>query len=62
VVRRAVLGCLLVVAAISIAWLNAVAGLVFVLSVLICPGAVAVLLNRMRLRDDWMGDVGPHPS
>jgi len=54
---------LLVVGAISISSLNAVAGLVFVLSVLICPGAVAILLNRVQLRDEWTGDFGPpHPN
>lgn len=61
--RRAVLGCLLVVGAISISWLNAIAGLVFVFSVLICPGAVAILLNRVQLRDEWAGELGPpHPN
>ena len=58
-VRRAVLGSLLVVGAISIALLNAVAGVVFVVSVLICPGAVALLLNRVQLGDDWTGEIGP---
>jgi hypothetical protein len=51
VFRRAVLGSLLVMGAIAIASLNAVAALVFVLSVLICPAAVAMLLNQMR--DEW---------
>jgi len=50
VLRRPLLGCLLVAAALSLASWSPLAGAAFAVCVVLSPGLVAMALNRVRDR------------
>jgi hypothetical protein len=56
VLRRLLLGCLLVAAAAALMTLSVVVGLLFIVCVLISPRVVAVALNGIPVRDDRPSD------
>jgi hypothetical protein len=56
VLRRAILGCLLLAGVISLVSMNAMVGAVVGICAVASPALVAAILNREPIRGDWPDD------
>jgi hypothetical protein len=57
VLRRVILGCLLLAGVVSLAMMNAVAGALLAVCIIASPGLVAILLNRDRIHGDGQDEI-----
>lgn len=55
--RRVILGCLLLAGVVSVASMNVVAGAVLAVCILVSPAVVAIVLNRDRIHGDESDEI-----